>query len=94
MDNLERLRTITRGCSSDMHEPGEQEVTAEFGPTVKVLELANGQRLVVRPGLDNAFTDEMGDMGFWLVRSVGGVEKEREWFNLADIIALALQAWR
>jgi len=82
-DDLKRLREFTKECRPDMHEPDEQGVSAEFGPTA-VLESWG----VRHPNLDNACTGECQDMGFWLV-SGDEHEQKREWFNLADIIALA-----
>lgn len=76
MRDLKRLREFTKDCRPDMHEPDEQGISAKFGPRKN-------------RGLDNACTGENQDMGFWLINSD---TKKREWFNLANIIALARRA--
>lgn len=77
-DDLKRLRNFTRDCRDDMHEPDEQGISVKFPPKNQVY------------NLDNACTGEptktyRTDVGFWLVNDEG----KREWFNLANIIALA-----
>ncbi len=90
---LARLRKFTEECRPDMHEPDEQGIYAEFGPSVIVVRVVrDGQRYYKHPGLDNASTGESDDMGFWLIRKDQGGEIVREWFNLANIIALARRA--
>jgi hypothetical protein len=79
-DDLKRLREFTKDCRQDMHEPDEQGISAEFGPSVVVKD-----GYILHPNLDNACTGVGQDMGFWLINEEG----KREWFNLADIIALA-----
>jgi len=91
-DTLKRLKKFTKECRPDMHEPDEQNITAEFGPNHYKFDHSG----VIRTRLDNACTTEMSsDMGFWLVRKgkyADGSGEDREWFNLADIIALARRA--
>ena len=80
-DYITRLCSITKGCRDDMHEPDEQGLSMEF---------------VKGFGFDNAFTgppnEEFGsDAGFWLIKDDG----EREWFNLASLIAVVRSGpWR
>ena len=82
-DDLKRLREFTAACRPDMHEPDEQGITAVFGPSQRRSGLG-----IYAVSLDNACTGEDGDLGFWLKSEEG----QSEWFNLADIIALARRA--
>lgn len=80
LGNLKRLVRFTEGCRLDMHEPDEQGLTAKFGP--------------FGYGFDNACcyepqTGHKTDMGIWLINKESG---KREWFNLADLVALARRA--
>lgn len=91
-NDLERLLDFTKECRPDMHEPYEKGIHAEFGPVAVML---NGT--LFHTELDNANTSEMSyDMGFWLIRREryrdGSTKETREWFNLANIIALARRA--
>jgi hypothetical protein len=81
---LADLQRITANCRPDMHEPDEQGVSAEFGPT-SIAEAS----FVRHPSLDNACSGPTGDMGFWLIENAGSetVAEKRTWFNLADVIA-------
>jgi hypothetical protein len=91
---LDRLTEFTKQCRPDMHEPDEQSIYAEFGPNVYKYDF-NG--VVIRTSFDNACTAEMSyDMGFWLIRREyfkdGSYKEVREWFNLANVVALARMA--
>ena len=83
---LADLQRVTAKCRPDMHEPDEQNITAEFGPT-SITESS----FVRHPTLDNACGGPTGDMGFWLIENAGSetVPETRTWFNLADVIAWA-----
>lgn len=80
----EELRRITEDCRFDMHEPDEQGIEA----------------VVVGTHLDNAIGTNFGPTQ-WFENTaelmVGitrtGEERETRWFNLADLIALARQAF-
>ena len=87
---LDRLNSVTKNCRPDMHEPDEQEIYAEFGPNTWKMERGS----VGRTSFDNACCGEMSpDMGFWLIKrhyyEDGSYREDREWFNLACIVALA-----
>jgi hypothetical protein len=80
---LQRLKSLTKECSEDMHEPDCQEVYV---------------RKVAGRKLDNAYGAGSHTVGIWgknperrflLVNKDTG---EQEWFNLADILALARKA--
>lgn len=92
-DELKRLRDFTKDCHDDMHEPDEQNISAEFGPHVYKF---GGEDSVLHTSFDNACTAEMSyDMGFWLIKKgkyPDGSGEDREWFNLACIVALARKA--
>lgn len=85
----------TKDCRDDMHEPDEQDVYAEFGPShYKFKDPGCG---VIRTSFDNASTGEMSyDMGFWIIKREYHRDKSftehREWFNLAVVVALARKA--
>ena len=98
-DVLKRLQDFTKGCREDMHEPDEQEVDAEFGPQFRFR--GDGPHKIKLDNASNPNPDyhdqyhlqmESMDMGFWLLREVEDGKTVREWFNLADIIALARKA--
>lgn len=71
--HAERLLEVTHNCRPDMHEPDEQGITA----------------VVTGFQLDNAMGespyDNYGEFTVGLKRG----EADREWFNLATLIALA-----
>ena len=79
---LQRLRSLTKDCSEDMHEPDCAGVIV---------------RKVAGRKLDNAYgvgeTTGIGfknpERRFLLVNEDTG---EQEWFNLSDILALARKA--
>lgn len=94
-EDLKRLKEFTKECRPDMHEPDEQNIYAEFGPTHYRFDF--GDKPVIRTSFDNASTGEMSyDMGFWLIRRDyypdQSYKEVREWFNLANIVALARMA--
>ncbi len=94
--DLKRLQEFTKTCREDMHEPDEQDIYAEFGPS----HYKYSSNHVMNVSFDNADTSEMSyDMGFWLIRrkysdpeNSSSYQEVREWFNLANIIALARKA--
>lgn len=90
-DDLKRLREFTKECRPDMHEPDEQGITAKYGPSVEMVTYGGRDVHVSHPQLDNACTGEHPgtDMGFWLFKEMPDGGKAKEWFNLADLIALA-----
>ena len=76
-NTLKRLQEVTASCRPDMHEPDEQGLTA----------VVSGYHL------DNAMgphpADNCGE--FTVGLSING-GTSYEWFNLADLIALARRA--
>lgn len=72
-DFSERLIAITEDCRDDMHEPDEQDVSA----------------IVKGNHLDNAMGDDpsynCNEFSVQIIREDG----QKEWFNLATLIALA-----
>lgn len=74
---LDRLKTVTRGCAPDMHEPDQQ-----FAAVV-----VSGYHL------DNAMGDEpatnCGEFTVGFVTEDRHRNRSCEWFNLADLVALA-----
>ena len=72
-----RLLRVTRECRDDMHEPDEQNLTA----------------VVTGYLLDNAMGDDprdnCGELTVGLVNISDPSNPRYEWFNLADLIALA-----
>ncbi len=73
-DILKRLQNVTSGCRGDMHEPDNQDVFAK----------------VEGMHLDNAFGEDGGWRGEFVITITKGDEQER--FNLATLIALARKA--
>jgi hypothetical protein len=68
-----RLLEVTKNCRDDMHEPDEQGITA----------------IVTGYNLDNAMGDNpINNCGEFTVAIVQD-DGRKEWFNLADLIALA-----
>lgn len=76
-DTLTRLNEVTFDCRDDMHEPDEQGITA----------------VVTGYHLDNAMgynpNDNCGEFTIGISRDNGS---HYEWFNMADVIALARKA--
>lgn len=74
---LKRLKSITKKCRDDMHEPDEQNINA----------------VVAGYHLDNAMGDHpisnCGELSVGITKD-GGMTYE--WFNLATLIALARKA--
>ena len=80
MKYISRICEITKGCRPDMHEPDEQGLSVEY---------------VEGYGLDNACMGppeseptRTTDAGFWLIKDKGEPTEQREWFNLACLIAV------
>jgi hypothetical protein len=86
-DYIRRMCVMTKDCRPDMHEPDEQGLSIEF---------------VHGYGLDNAcmgppHSEPMRktDAGFWLIKNKGMACEQREWFNLACLIAVVRSGpWR
>jgi hypothetical protein len=98
-ETFNRLHEFTKGCRDDMHEPDEQRLDAEFGPQFRFtgdgpMKISLDNACVPNPGYKKTFSLEMErmDMGFWLLREDEDGKTRREWFNLADVIALARKA--
>jgi len=79
-DYIRRICEMTHDCRPDMHEPDEQGLSVEY---------------VEGYGLDNACMGppeseptRTTDAGFWLIRDRGEPTEQREWFNLACLIAV------
>jgi hypothetical protein len=72
-NDLKRLRSITVDCRDDMHEPDEQEVTAK----------------VIGKTLDNAFSCPPAKFSHNELMVVIERDGKEEYFNLANLIALA-----
>jgi hypothetical protein len=96
---LQRLHAFTQECRDDMHEPDEHGIDAEFGPAMRYTgagpeKISFDNACVPNPEYSNPHGIDMArmDMGFWLLRKTEKGETEREWFNLADVIALARRA--
>lgn len=71
---LDRLKNVTQKCRDDMHEPDEQDLSA----------------VVAGFHLDNAMGDNpVNNCGEFTVGLSLNDGESYEWFNLADLIALA-----
>lgn len=72
--DLARLLAKLHNCRIDMHEPDEQEITA----------------IVTGTHLDNAMGDNPNNNCCEFTVGIGNMDgNDREWFNLASLIALA-----
>lgn len=79
-DIRKRLLAITKGCTDDMHEPDNQDISAR----------------IVGDHLDNAFGEHIGteaiEEGYQEYVVILRRNNKFEKFNLADLIALARQS--
>lgn len=79
-ETLERLNKVTANCREDMHEPDNQGISAK----------------VTGWQLDNAMGDNpyhnCGEYTVGITQEDENGNSFTEWFNLADIIALARKA--
>lgn len=77
---LEHLQKVTRDCRDTMHEPDEQELTV----------IVRGHKFDNAMGADPDKNRGEITIGFVNDEVPGYLQEEKaEWFNLANIIALA-----